>query len=99
LQDTDRRLSAHERRDGHKAGSLTGAKSARRSPDTEFAPTRPMVRRLAVAQEPTAASSHASAVAARMARPGVMGMTDFGGLDDLPSPAHSGPASRFSRSR
>ena len=106
LQNTDRKFSAPGPRDSHKPALLTVAKSARRSPDTEFAVTRPMVRRLALAQvaaatahEPAAASRHASAVAARMARPGVMGMTDFGGLEDMPSPAHSGPASRFSRSR
>lgn len=71
-----------------------------RGAETEFAPTRPMMRRLATAPVAASApSTPAPAVAARMARPGVMGVTDFGGLEELPTPAARAPVSRFSRSR
>ncbi len=46
--------------------------SSRRGADTEFPPTRPMLREA----RPAPAAG----------RTGVMRMTDFGGLDDLPSP-------------
>lgn len=78
---------------------------SRRSADTEFAPTRPMIRRLSSApppppvSKPAAPLSAAPAVAARAPRPGVMGVTDFGGLEELPTPAAKVPSSRFSRSR
>lgn len=73
------------------------------SPETEFPPTRPMVRRMAAA--PTlktavalAPEPSAMAMARRMARPGVVRLTDFGGLDELPSPAPM-PAPRARASR
>ena len=55
----------------------------RRSPDTEFPPTKPMLNGVMppVVQPPAA-------------RPGVMRMTDFGSLEDLPSP----PPPRATRS-
>lgn len=66
--------------------------TSRRGADTEFPPTRPMLRE-------TAAAAHAAPAAARQAtppaRPGVMRMTDFGGLEDLPSPP--APAARSTR--
>lgn len=80
----------------------------KRSPDTEFPPTRPMVRPMrapAAAAPPTLTARTAPAaapVAAPPARPGVIRLTDFGGLDELPSPASqsaSTPASRQSRSQ
>lgn len=56
--------------------------SSRRGADTEFPPTRPMLREA----RPAPAAG----------RTGVMRMTDFGGLDDLPSPP--APAARSTRS-
>ncbi|MDR7096802.1 hypothetical protein [Hydrogenophaga laconesensis] len=67
------------------APAVRGAR--RRSPDTEFPPTRPLLNGVM------------SPVAPRVeppARPGVMGMTDFGSLEDLPSPP--APAPRATRS-
>ncbi|MDP3834017.1 MAG: hypothetical protein Q8Q82_08650 [Hydrogenophaga sp.] len=66
----------------------------RRSADTEFPPTRPMergdTRESRAPAPPPAAARHASPPAGRA---GVMRMTDFGGLEDLPSP----PAPRATR--
>ncbi|QHE74738.1 hypothetical protein [Hydrogenophaga sp. PBL-H3] len=66
----------------------------RRSADTEFPPTRPMERD---EQRSLAASAAPAPVAAQRAaganRQGTMRLTDFGGLDDLPSP----PAPRSTR--
>lgn len=77
------------------------------SPETEFPPTRPMVRRSAVApaqipvvRAAVAPAPEPSAMARRMARPGVVRLTDFGGLDELPPPAPmpvSAPHARTSR--
>lgn len=78
----------------------------RSSPDTEFPPTRPMTRDEAlpraappvlkqVAMPPVPAAAPAQRV-------GVMRMTDFGALEDLPSPpppASRAPASRSPRSK
>ncbi|MDO9435502.1 hypothetical protein [Hydrogenophaga sp.] len=63
----------------------------RRSADTEFPMTRPMQREEAALVEapkavpvpPVSARTNALPTA----RPGVMGLTDFGSLEDLPSPA------------
>jgi CheY-like chemotaxis protein len=60
----------------------------RRSRDTEFPATRPMTRSdmlklKPLAQAPAPAVQRPLAPA-RAARPGVMGVTDFGGLDELP---------------
>ncbi|MGE0349196.1 hypothetical protein [Hydrogenophaga sp.] len=68
----------------------------RRSADTEFPPTRPMERGEVVASPPpaqAAASARRTPAAAPAQRTGVMRMTDFGSLDDLPSP----PAPRSTR--
>lgn len=75
------------------------------SPDTEFPPTRPMVRRVPVVpvrQQPVHARvaplAPSSAVARHLARPGVVRLTDFAGLDDLPTPAPvRAPRGRSSR--
>lgn len=62
----------------------------RRARDTEFPPTRPMTRsdaaptRVDTPVEPPPAPVRSEAPAPR---PGVMGVTDFGGLEDLPLPA------------
>jgi CheY-like chemotaxis protein len=82
----------------------------RRSSDTEFPATRPMVRSTVASaavpappvQPPTPmpmpASPRQQALNARAARPGVMRLTDFAGLDDLPQPASRSPKSRSPRS-
>jgi CheY-like chemotaxis protein len=64
----------------------------RRSTDTEFPPTQTMERgeETTPVRKPAPASRAASASPARA---GVMRMTDFGGLDDLPTP----PAPRATR--
>ncbi|WP_382322750.1 hypothetical protein ACFJI0_24905 [Hydrogenophaga sp. UC242_53] len=67
----------------------------RRSPDTEFPPTRPLVRGEVVAAAPARGS--AVPAPAPAARPGVMRMTDFGSLEDLPAPA--APRTRSPKSR
>ncbi|MDP2018278.1 hypothetical protein [Hydrogenophaga sp.] len=67
----------------------------RRSSDTEFPPTRPMERdelqSLAASAPPPSAPAPRAPAAAN--RQGTMRLTDFGGLDDLPSP----PAPRSTR--
>lgn len=63
----------------------------RRSPDTEFPPTRPLVRGEVVAP------ARGSAVPVPAARPGVVRMTDFGSLEDLPAPP--APRTRSPKSR
>ncbi|WP_439589661.1 hypothetical protein [Hydrogenophaga sp.] len=69
---------------------------SRRGADTEFPPTRPMLRQTA----PVAASPASARTAASAGRTGVMRMTDFGGLDDLPSPpAPPARSTRAPRSR
>jgi CheY-like chemotaxis protein len=68
----------------------------RRSPDTEFPPTRPLERgdaaHLRSTVPPPGRATPAPAV-----RPGVMGMTDFGSLEDLPAPP--APRTRSPKSR
>ncbi|MGE0098236.1 MAG: hypothetical protein AB7S86_07785 [Hydrogenophaga sp.] len=64
---------------------------SRRGADTEFPPTRPMLRETAPVAPPAASARPAPAAG----RTGVMRMTDFGGLDDLPSPP--APAARSTR--
>ncbi|MGI9217443.1 MAG: hypothetical protein ACR2JA_10670 [Hydrogenophaga sp.] len=89
---------------------VPAARPRRRSSDTEFPATRPMVRSTvasATAPAPAVApraptpmppSPRQQALSARAARPGVMGLTDFGGLDDLPQPTSRSPKSRSPRS-
>lgn len=87
---------------------VPAARPRRRSSDSEFPPTRPMVRSTvapaavsaaAVAPPtPMPASPRQQALNARAARPGVMRLTDFGGLDDLPQPTARSPKSRSPRS-
>lgn len=89
-QGADRGFSATEPADSRKGPLAPAARLRPRSVETEFPPTRPMVRsRLApVPHTPPAATPAHPAVAARpsrMPRPGVMGLTDFGGLDVLPT--------------
>jgi CheY-like chemotaxis protein len=89
-----------------RAAPAAGAR--RRSPDTEFPPTRPMIRpmRPAAPVAPPTLTARvapvATKVAAAPARPGVIRLTDFGGLDEMPAPAPrpaASPASRPSRSQ
>lgn len=84
----------------------------RRSADSDFPPTRPMVRSTlsSAAAEPAPAAPAPAAASARnadapprrlsdrAARPGVMRLTDFGGLDELPSPPSRPPRSRSPKS-
>jgi CheY-like chemotaxis protein len=72
---------------------LTPLPRKRRSPNSEFPPTRPMRRPVAaVSKLPVDPPARPAPVAPRrretertaLARPGVMGVTDFGGLDALP---------------
>lgn len=70
----------------------------RRSADTEFPPTRPMEKgderdSRTPARTPPVPPPATRAAPAPSARGGVMRMTDFGGLDDLPTP----PAPRATR--
>jgi CheY-like chemotaxis protein len=87
---------------------VPAAPPRRRSSDTEFPATRPMVRsQLAPASAAAAASPRpmppvgpatARRPSERAARPGVMRLTDFGGLDELPVPTSRSPKSRSPRS-
>ncbi len=67
------------------------SRNGRRGADTEFPPTRPMVRDAPVA-------APARPVAAAHLRPGVVRVTEFAGLEDLPSPSPPPPAARNTRS-
>lgn len=74
----------------------------RRSADTEFPPTRPMERgeEAPPVRKPEPAAPASRAATAPPARAGVMPMTDFGGLDDLPTPTPPAPrATRAPKSR
>jgi CheY-like chemotaxis protein len=70
---------------------LTPVPRRKRSPNSEFPPTRPMARAPAVAPppppRPTAPAPRQEIERPVQARPGVMGVTDFGGLDAVPAPA------------
>lgn len=68
----------------------------RRSPDTEFPPTRPLERGDAAHLRSTIPPP-GHATPAPVARPGVMRMTDFASLEDLPMP--SAPRTRSPKSR
>lgn len=85
----------------------------RRPSDTEFPATRPMVRSTVAPLQPAppvrmppvparpavrADDAAARRLNERAARPGVMRLTDFGGLDDLPAPASQPPRPRSPRS-
>jgi CheY-like chemotaxis protein len=83
------------------AGTLPPAvphlRAGRHPPDTEFPPTRPMERGDA-AQHRLPVPPPARSAPPPPARPGVVRMTDFGSLEDLPSPA-AARATRAPRSR
>lgn len=94
--------SGHHAPEPHQASQFQGLDASmrrargRRGADTEFPPTRPMLRETAA----PAAKPAATPPAPGPARPGVMRMTDFGGLDDLPSPpAPPARSTRAPRSR
>lgn len=63
---------------------------SRRSPNTEFPATRPMERAVGIAPAPTprapAAAPRREVERQVQARPGVIGITDFGGLEAVPAP-------------
>jgi CheY-like chemotaxis protein len=78
------------------------ARARRRSPDTEFPPTRPMVRERAQPPAPPVLRKAMAPMPATSAQPvGVMRVTDFGALDPVPASAPSAraPASRSMRSK
>jgi CheY-like chemotaxis protein len=88
---------------------VPAAAPRRRSADSDFPPTRPMVRSAlsgaAAERAPAAAAAPARSadtpsrqLSDRAARPGVMRLTDFGGLDELPSPPSRTPRSRSPKS-
>ncbi len=88
---------------------VPAAAPVRRSADSDFPPTRPMVRSAlsgaAAERAPAAAAAPARSadtpsrrLSDRAARPGVMRLTDFGGLDELPSPPSRTPRSRSPKS-
>jgi CheY-like chemotaxis protein len=83
---------------------LTPVKRSTGSRDSEFPKTRPMVRRMSAPASPAPASPAPPPAPSpqierpKAARPGVMGVTDFGGLDEVPISADSQPA-QFRRSR
>ena len=69
------------------------ASKRKRSPNSEFPPTRPMTRSSSVPTRAAAPAAPMPALAPRrevekpiQARPGVMGVTDFGGLEAIPAP-------------
>lgn len=103
-QGGDRGFAATEPSTSGPVPLVPAKKSTRsRSPDTEFPNTRPMVRRMAIAQQlkpvempPT--PKMAKAVGATAQRPGVLGMTDFGALEPMPEAAQA-PRTVFPRSR
>ena len=76
---------------------------SRRGADTEFPLTRPMVRRMAApataAVSAVARNATQQAAMARASKPGVMGVTNFGGLEELPTPAEETAASSSYHSR
>ncbi|WP_066269329.1 response regulator transcription factor [Hydrogenophaga palleronii] len=80
-----------------------GAGQPPASADSEFPPTRPMIRSDPVHLSPptpptpppaTPRKALAAAAPAVRQRPGVMRMTDFGALEDLPLPAPAAPRER-----
>lgn len=90
------------------APMVPAAQPRRRSADTEFPSTRPMVRSTVASPAAPAAAPRVptsmpltprqQALNARAARPGVMRLTDFGGLDDLAQPTSRSPKTRSPRS-
>jgi len=104
-QGADRSFAATEPADSRKVPLAPAGRPRPRSVETEFPPTRPMERsRVAPVPPRLPAAAPASPTAAarpsRLPRPGVMGLTDFGGLDVLPTPAavSRSTSSRSSRS-
>jgi CheY-like chemotaxis protein len=94
-QGADRGFAATEPYVSAQAPLVPKAGKPRRSPNSEFPPTRPMERSPAALQSTkVAAPAPTPATAPRrevekpvQARPGVMGVTDFGGLEAMPAPA------------
>jgi hypothetical protein len=105
-QGGDRGFAATEPYSSRQAPLAPGMRPAasRAGAESEFPNTRPMVRRMAEAQAPAPMPAPAPSrpvaqvESARAMRPGVMGVTDFGGLEELPTPA-AAPRSSSPRSR
>ncbi len=102
-QGADRGFAATEPFQSSQMPMVPAAPRRRRTSDTEFPATRPMVRSMmAPAPVSTRPTLPSAAMSARAARPGVMGLTDFGGLEELPAlasaPVSPAPANRAARS-
>lgn len=106
-QGADRHFVATEPFESRKVPLAPAPKLQPKAVESEFPPTRPMVRRSARAAEADGARVSAPPVpmpvlrhAVQAPRPGVIGLTDFGGLDVLPVPRTPASASsRFPSSR
>lgn len=99
-QGADRGFSATEPHSSAQAPLSPAMKAPnRRGPNTEFPNTRPMVRRMAETASPAPAAPvltpkpAVQVERAHVARPGVMGVTNFGDLDELPLPPEAAPPS------
>lgn len=111
-QGADRGFAATEPLQSSQMPMVPAALRRRRTSDTEFPATRPMVRSVMAAPSapgpapaapvPARPTLPSVAMSARAARPGVMGLTDFGGLEELPAlasvPVSRVPANRAARS-
>ena len=78
----------------------TAPRQRARSPQSEFPATRPMTRSTAApARPPAPAASRRETEMPRHERPGVVGITDFGALDVMPTPPRTAVPSRAPASR
>lgn len=91
-QGADRSFAATEPYVSSQVPLTPMAGKRRRSPNSEFPPTRPMTRSPAAPPRATAPALMPALAPRRevekpiQARPGVMGVTDFGGLEAIPAP-------------
>ena len=91
-QGADRSFAATEPYVSSQVPLTPMAGKRRRSPNSEFPPTRPMTRSPAAPPRATAPAPMPALAPRRevekpiQARPGVMGVTDFGGLEAIPAP-------------
>lgn len=89
-------FAATEPASSGRAPLVPAIKKRKRSPDSEFPPTRPMMRSrpppvLRTIAAPPPPARVPDVEARRLAQPGVVGVTDFGGLDVLPTPSAGRP--------
>lgn len=108
-QGADRGFAATEPLESSQIPMVPAVVPRRRTSDTEFPVTRPMVRSMMSTPQasvpatavpmPARPTVPSAAMSARAARPGVMGLTDFGGLEVVPAPAPRAPVSRAPATR